>query len=802
MKALTVFTLLFVLLGSVQVPPASAEGTTLADGEYTIDFTVLKEDASGTSMMDQYTKKPAKVTVTEGTYTIDVTLLNSDWIQAFQIQNEEDEYIDAEVISTDSAANERVVRLVVSDLTSLVNVYTHVVVPGISYDHWYYVKFQFDVSSLTPVSDDDDDDDIEQYSLPFTVLKDGTDTPSSMQNYVVSPATLTIRDGKTYVSFTLKSSSLVPVLKYEKDGEYVDSAVVSTDEANDTRVVEFEVDQLFRKLNVYLEVNAGSFGIMKHTVQFQFDIENIPLPIHYVIYKNGTNEVSSMEKYTVKPAILTVRDGINYISFTLKDSDKIPVLRYEKNGGYVDADVISTDETANTRVVEIEVPDLEQKINVYLEVIAGPMGTMQHTVQFKFGNITTGNPGDSEENPNNPDDNPGKDEDGNDNGNNNPGNNNPGNNNPDDDELADGTYYIDYKFLKYGTNETSVMQQYVVTPALLKVKGSSMDVYMTFTQAKEITDFRVSGRSVSIHAENPQENTKVVSFFVDDLSRTLDAWVKIEWPEYKYFHDYDVNLKFYPDSIEKVKDNAKVPGFNKPSKEESSKSEENSTSNNGTNETTQEGTAGGTENGAGSPQSAVQVKGTAPRETAVSKVNFTDIASHWAEAQIARAVTLGFVSGYPDGSFNPNGRVNRAELAVMISRALNFGGNAESLGFADENEIPAWARPYVAQAVNNGLLVGYPDQSFRPGKEVTRAEIVVMIVRALNLPVNENAALPFADADRIPAWARPYVAAAYEHGIVYGRVNNTFAPADPVTRAEAVAMILRMLDHLNAAQAQ
>jgi hypothetical protein len=174
---------------------------------------------------------------------------------------------------------------------------------------------------------------------------------------------------------------------------------------------------------------------------------------------------------------------------------------------------------------------------------------------------------------------------------------------------------------------------------------------------------------------------------------------------------------------------------------------------------------------------------------------FTDISSHWAKLSIEEAVKLGFIAGFTDGTFRPNAQTTRSEFAVMLSRALKLEGVEKELPFTDVNKIPAWARPSISQTIAAGILNGYDNNTFRPARNITRAEMTVMIVRALKLKVDPNAKLSFADADKVADWARPSVAAAYEANLIKGRGKNLFAPNENATRAEAVIMILGMLEH-------
>ncbi|QJD86606.1 S-layer homology domain-containing protein [Cohnella herbarum] len=182
---------------------------------------------------------------------------------------------------------------------------------------------------------------------------------------------------------------------------------------------------------------------------------------------------------------------------------------------------------------------------------------------------------------------------------------------------------------------------------------------------------------------------------------------------------------------------------------------------------------------------------------ATEEVKFSDIAGHWAEASIKQAVYGGIVKGYANGTFKPNATVTRAEFAVMLMNALKPQGNGAELKFTDNATIGAWAKNAVAQGVQAGIIKGGNDGSFRPNAEVTRAEMAVMIANALGKSSEANATTGFADDKDIPAWAKGSVAIAKQAGIVQGKSGNKFAPQDNATRAEAVTVLLKMLTHKN-----
>lgn len=176
-------------------------------------------------------------------------------------------------------------------------------------------------------------------------------------------------------------------------------------------------------------------------------------------------------------------------------------------------------------------------------------------------------------------------------------------------------------------------------------------------------------------------------------------------------------------------------------------------------------------------------------------VELNDIDGHWAADSIVTAVESGIVTGYADGTFRPNASATRAEFISLVSRAFQLGESASSVAFHDTSSIPAWAAPHVAVSVEKGIIGGYTDNTFRPSSAVTRAEMTAIIVRALGLETDANATLSFSDASKVPAWAVPAIAAAAEAGLVNGKNGNKFAPNDNATRAEVVTLLLKALEY-------
>lgn len=114
-------------------------------------------------------------------------------------------------------------------------------------------------------------------------------------------------------------------------------------------------------------------------------------------------------------------------------------------------------------------------------------------------------------------------------------------------------------------------------------------------------------------------------------------------------------------------------------------------------------------------------------------INFSDVKNgSWFYSAVARAVAAGYVKGYSDGSFKPGNTITRAEAAVMIANAAKLSANeAGAYRFTDIGSIPAWARGSVGAVVAAGYMTGYPDGSFDANASISRAEAVSSLNRML-----------------------------------------------------------------------
>ncbi|MGQ9557615.1 MAG: S-layer homology domain-containing protein [Desulfurispora sp.] len=121
------------------------------------------------------------------------------------------------------------------------------------------------------------------------------------------------------------------------------------------------------------------------------------------------------------------------------------------------------------------------------------------------------------------------------------------------------------------------------------------------------------------------------------------------------------------------------------------------------------------------------------------------------------------------------------------------GGKGVALPFKDRAGIPDWAAPYVAFAAGQKYLTGFPDGTFQPDRLLTRAEMAAVLNRVLQLPAASPDAPAFADLAAIPAWARPAILACGSAGLIRGDAENKVHAQQNASRAETAVVINRIL---------
>ncbi len=178
---------------------------------------------------------------------------------------------------------------------------------------------------------------------------------------------------------------------------------------------------------------------------------------------------------------------------------------------------------------------------------------------------------------------------------------------------------------------------------------------------------------------------------------------------------------------------------------------------------------------------------------------FTDIANSGYHDYIVAAANAGIINGYPDGTYRPNNYVTRAQFVTMLYRAAGSPEvkNAE-LKFTDAADIAEAYVTAVAWGVENGVVQGYGDDTFRPNQNISRAQMATFMYRYLKdvaeYDFGDVKPCGFADADQVAAPYVDAVNAIVSAGIMNGMNATTFAPNGTANRGMAATVMFRAYD--------
>jgi hypothetical protein len=172
-------------------------------------------------------------------------------------------------------------------------------------------------------------------------------------------------------------------------------------------------------------------------------------------------------------------------------------------------------------------------------------------------------------------------------------------------------------------------------------------------------------------------------------------------------------------------------------------------------------------------------------------MTFSDVpSSFWAYSDIETLAARGIINGFPDGTFQPNADVTRAQFVKMLVLTVGLTPGGGTAPFTD-TPPSAWYAPFVSAAVQAGIVHGLSPTTFGPNATVTREQMAVMVARALKL--TKTATLHFRDDATIDPWALQGVEEAVAAGDIHGFPNGTFQPLGPTTRAQAATVLAEWL---------
>lgn len=173
---------------------------------------------------------------------------------------------------------------------------------------------------------------------------------------------------------------------------------------------------------------------------------------------------------------------------------------------------------------------------------------------------------------------------------------------------------------------------------------------------------------------------------------------------------------------------------------------------------------------------------------------FTDVEGHWAADFINGLARQNFIGGFEDGSFRPDIPINRAQYASLVVNAFNPPARRAAIAFTD---VPAnfWAKPFIDRAYQGGFISGFPDNTFKPGQNILRLQVLASLVSGLGLTGTDlNALNAYDDRAAIPQYAQNQVSIATLQSLVVNFPNlRQLNPNRDASRAEVAATVYQAL---------
>ncbi len=194
------------------------------------------------------------------------------------------------------------------------------------------------------------------------------------------------------------------------------------------------------------------------------------------------------------------------------------------------------------------------------------------------------------------------------------------------------------------------------------------------------------------------------------------------------------------------------------------------------------------------------------RQKQTEKKTFKDSTTHWANKDIAKIQSLGLLSGYQDGTFKPDAQVSNAEAMTMVVNLADTVNVEDTVtptetpvsdqepAITEEvnnSDVPQWAKKTAAQAASLKII---NINRFHSQVQANRAQVAVMLAKALKLEPVTGDKLGFTDGKYISAEDIGYILALKKAGIINGSPDGKFNPNSSVTRAEMAAMLANAVE--------
>ncbi|MGG0889109.1 NEAT domain-containing protein [Cytobacillus horneckiae] len=386
--------------------PGTEQPEQLADGLYSIDYSILYEGQPAPPSWAGYFTKPALLMVENGKKFISFTLGASHVITKFQTEIN-GEFKDVEVLNTDTVNQTIIIKFEINGFANPTNTKMFM-----SYGMNHELQLDFDeetIKALNPEQPGPEDPEIEtgKYTIDYDIYYDGQPAQASWVNYFVKPAKLTVENGQKFIHLTIGASQVITSFETEFEGNYTSAEIVGEDAEKQTKEYKFEVSSFSDPTNAKMLMSYGG----AHTIQLAFDENTIkeltaepnPEPekpekpeepgtvvppvdegedgeladgeytLPLSVLGIDSDEESAFAKYFADEGLLVVEDGKHELFFTqIMGLTTLGEIEFEVDGEQVALNEISRNDEEGTRVLGLNVPFIQKSYLASIEAIGAP----------------------------------------------------------------------------------------------------------------------------------------------------------------------------------------------------------------------------------------------------------------------------------------------------------------------------------------------------------------------------------------------------------------------------------------------
>lgn len=383
-KSLLAFSLLFSTLSFNIYEPLShttmkkveaAEEQASAVKSKTIDFVVNKDKSNEISYMDQYMVKPAKVYFENGETYVEMTLKSASYWKSFELYDESGA-IAIQTVKEDHQADTKVIKFKVKPGCQSLTSKVHIVVPAINYDNKYTTHVNFkEVIPSAPTTQNSNQQDTGKVDSND---KEKDDSNQSTTDQKQDNANQNNED--TQQAPAKDSNHEQPQTELPKQ----DTPKNETPKNDNKPITKKEVP-IPDKVKNPTGSNQGS------TIQ-----EKATSTLGYMVYKNGSSEISYMDQYMVKPARIVEENGKQYVELTLKSFSYWKSFELFDHDKKLNVTTVSEDQSADTKIIRFEKPKYLKVLTSKVHIVVPAINYDNHyTTRIEFdkeaasGNVNT-----------------------------------------------------------------------------------------------------------------------------------------------------------------------------------------------------------------------------------------------------------------------------------------------------------------------------------------------------------------------------------------------------------------------------